>query len=164
MLFRCQAVLLVANCAAIRTCGDIRCRQATLMDGGRHPISAYPARLAAAVRRDCPSGQTASTNATKFPTSASYFVRNADGSGGFVSARACVNQPGYGFNGRESERCPPGSFNAGDTYSNCNSCQYGFTTAGPGLGVAADDCGIAAGFGNVDGTVRPCPLGALGDK
>lgn len=143
MLLRCQAVLLVANCGAIRTCGDIRCRQATLMDGGRHSISAYPARLAAAVRRDCPSGQTASTNATKFPTSASYFVRNADGSGGFMSARACVNQPGYGFNGRESERCPSGSFNAGDTYSTCNSCQYGFTTAGPGLGVAADDCGIA---------------------
>lgn len=130
----------------------------------RH-VSAYQRQLPAALRRDCPSGQVSSTNATQYPTSVSYFVRNADGSGGFVSMKACVNPPGYGFNGRnapfaKSERCPPGSYNAGDTYSNCTNCPNGLTTAGPGVSVTAGDCGIAAGFAVVNGTVRPCPIGA----
>lgn len=113
--------------------------------------------------RDCPSGQVTSANATQFPTSASYFVGDADGSGAFVSVKACVNQPGYGLNGLQSERCAPGSYNAGDTNSSCIQCPNGFTTAGPGAGVTASDCGVAAGFGSLNGTVQPCSIGALMD-
>lgn len=118
--------------------------------------------VAACVCRDCPTGQITSSNSARFPNSASYFVRNPDGSGGFVSVKACVNLPGYGYNGKISEQCPTGSYSAGDSNGACVSCPEGFTTAGPGVGVTEADCGVAAGYGNVNGTIRPCRIGELG--
>jgi len=94
-----------------------------------------------------------------YPTSASYFTRNADGSGGFISERACVNPPGYGYNGRGSQQCDKGTYNAGDNYGSCMACPDGFTTADVGAGFTQADCGIRAGFGNVNGTIKPCPMG-----
>lgn len=77
-----------------------------------------------------------------------------------MSVSACVNLPGYGYNGRVSQPCPTGSYSAGDNYGVCISCPRGFTTAGIGAGVTEADCGVAAGWGNVNGTILPCPIGA----
>jgi hypothetical protein len=49
--------------------------------------------LSPAACRDCPTGQVATT-AAGYPTSASFFVDNGDGTKGFISVKACVNQPG----------------------------------------------------------------------
>jgi hypothetical protein len=101
----------------------------------------------------CFPGQVTSSNSTLFPNSASFFARHPDGSGGFVSGLACVNPPGYGFNGSAAEQCPKGSYNAADTYGNCTLCPGypGFTTAGPGAGVTQSDC--------QNGNGTHCPIG-----
>lgn len=43
--------------------------------------------------RDCVDGLIAA-NAPSFSTNQQYFVKNADGSGGFTSEKACVTRPG----------------------------------------------------------------------
>ena len=111
--------------------------------------------------RDCPTGQVAST-AVQYPTSASYFVTNPDGSGGFISIKACVNLPGYGYNGRVSQKCDAGTYNQGDTYGTCQACPFGMTKQDVGVGITSADCGTAAGFGLVNGTIKPCPIGKHG--
>lgn len=49
--------------------------------------------LTPAACRDCPTGQVA-TRAPGYPVSASYYVDNGDGTGGFISVKACVNLAG----------------------------------------------------------------------
>lgn len=66
---------------------------------------------------------------------------------------------GYGYNGRVSQRCDLGTYNAPDTYGTCSPCPFGTTTSAVGAGVTILDCGLAAGFGNVSGTITPCPIG-----
>jgi hypothetical protein len=90
-----------------------------------------------------------------YPTSAAFYQALADGSGGFVSVLACVNPPGYGFNGSAAEQCLKGSYNAADTYGNCTACPLGYSTAGPGTGVTQRDCTNNTGTGTTQG----CPIG-----
>lgn len=110
--------------------------------------------------RPCPQGMTTSTDATQYPNSAAWFVRdNATGTEGFTSPMACVNQAGYGYNGRVSQPCIKGFWNAKDTYGTCTACGYGLTTSAVGAGKSATDCGVAAGFGFDGTTVQLCPMG-----
>lgn len=41
-----------------------------------------------------------SRDSKTYPNSSSYFVRNPDGTGGFVSELACVTQAGWGYSSR----------------------------------------------------------------
>jgi hypothetical protein len=106
-----------------------------------------------------------SSNSSAFPNSAAWFTTN-DGSGaqGYTSLRACVNAAGFGYNGRVSQPCDAGSYNAADTYGTCTQCGVGLTTRGVGLGVTASDCGLAAGYGwsAADSATMPCPAGERG--
>lgn len=43
------------------------------------------------------------------------------------------------------------------------ACAFGLTTQGSGKGVNESSCGIALGYGNVDGTIMPCPIGTYND-
>lgn len=88
-------------------------------------------------------------------------MNGTGGARGFVSVRACVNQAGYGYNGRISQQCAKGMYNAQDTYSPCSACPGGLTTSGVGAGRAPADCGVAAGFGwsSEQSAVVPCELG-----
>ena len=88
-----------------------------------------------------------SKEAATYPKSASFYVDNGDGTGGFVNVKACVTQAGYGYSSRQAEPCAQGTYNDKDTWSTCTACPYGTTTAGPGLGVTAADCKLAPGFG-----------------
>lgn len=58
-----------------------------------------------------------------------------------------------------SQRCDQGYYNPQDTYGICTACPYGTTTAGVGVGQTIADCGLAGGFGNYSGTIKPCPIG-----
>lgn len=49
--------------------------------------------LAAAPCRSCPANMVASRSAA-YSTSAAYYTRNADNTGGFISPLACVTAPG----------------------------------------------------------------------
>lgn len=66
--------------------------------------------------QSCPFGMVASRNATGFPTSASYYFDNGDGTGGFTDVLACVTQDGYGVGGRGAQPCDQGKYNRKDTY------------------------------------------------
>jgi hypothetical protein len=99
------------------------------------------------------------SNATTYPTSAQYFTTNADGTRGFISALACVTQDGYGYNGRVAQKCAQGKYNNKDNYLDCKDCPYGMTTQDVGAGYTQADCGVAAGFGWVNGKVDLCPIG-----
>ena len=55
--------------------------------------------------RDCPAGMVTSKDAATFPNSASHFVDNGDGTGGFTDPLACVTQAGWGYSGRSTSRC-----------------------------------------------------------
>lgn len=77
----------------------------------------------------------------------------------YTNPPSAVNQAGYGYNGRISQKCDQGTYNSADTYGICEKCPYGMTTLEPGAGVTINDCGIAAGFGNVGGVIKPCPIG-----
>jgi hypothetical protein len=109
-------------------------------------------------RRTCPLNQVTSSDATQYPTSASFYVMTASGYGGFTSSRACVNQPGFGLNARVSSKCDLGFYNEGDTSGPCKACPVGLTTAGEGASERSQ-CGVAAGFGFAAGSIKPCPIG-----
>lgn len=113
--------------------------------------------------RSCPVNMITSTNATGFPNSASYYVNNGDGTGGFTDKLACVTRPGYGFNGTVgrgfSSPCPKGQYNSGDNWSGCTQCGYGLTTAAVGAGVRFSDCTTAPGFGWNGTSIIQCPKG-----
>lgn len=112
--------------------------------------------------RPCPTGMVASNNSGAYPTSASWWADNGDGTRGFYSVKACVTQPGYGYNSRVAAPCPVGSFNQKDNYGSCTRCPVvGTTTAGVGAGVTAADCGVAAGYGSDSGSIAPCAVGQL---
>ena len=100
-----------------------------------------------------------STDKTLYPNSASFYSLNADGTKGFTSLQACVNEPGKGLSGRTSSPCPAGFYNQGDTTGPCQACPEGTTTAGEGLGTRLQDCGIKAGYGRVAGSIQLCPIG-----
>lgn len=92
------------------------------------------------------------------------YVKNADGTSGFVSPYACVTKAGWGYNGRNSYKCDKGYYNNKDTYSECKPCKFGLTTAGLGLGVKESDCGIAPGYGYgftayYNSSIVECPIG-----
>jgi hypothetical protein len=112
-------------------------------------------------RRDCPTGQVAIQGNPLYPTSNSFYQNNTDGTGGFISVKACVNLPGYGYNGRVSQKCDKGTFNAPDTYGTCTACPYGTTTTDVGAGVVIGDCGVAPGFGKYNNSYMPCPVGTF---
>lgn len=113
--------------------------------------------------RPCPVNMVTSTNATAYPNSASYYVNNGDGTGGFTSKWACVTRPGYGFNGTVgrgfSYPCAKGDYNSGDNWSVCTQCGYGLTTLAAGAGVRFSDCGTAPGFGWNGTSIIQCPKG-----
>lgn len=44
-------------------------------------------------------------NDPTYPTSGKYYVMTAGG-GGFTDEMACVTQDGFGYNGRNSQKCP----------------------------------------------------------
>lgn len=74
---------------------------------------------------------------------------------------------GYGYDGRVSQLCPKGTYNPGDNYATCTQCDYGLTTQAPGAGITVADCGLAPGFGQINGSAKPCPIGksaAAGSK
>jgi hypothetical protein len=96
-----------------------------------------------------------------YPTSNSFYLDNGDGTGGFISAKACVNKPGFGYNGRVSQKCEKGTYNAPDTYGLCTACPYGLTTTDVGAGVYLSDCGVAPGFGKYGSSYLPCPIGSF---
>jgi hypothetical protein len=98
-------------------------------------------------------------NVTSYPTSSKYWVNNTDGTNGFISALACVTQDGYGYNGRIAQACAQGKYNNRDNYMDCKDCPYGMTTEDVGKGFTLDNCGVAAGFGWVNGKVDLCPIG-----
>jgi hypothetical protein len=143
--------------------------------------------------RDCPAGLVTSQDAAAFPNSAAFFAAadaaalganatadssggSAGAQGGFTDPRACVNQAGWGYNGRSASPCPPGTHSNRDSpATRCVACPPGTTTAGPGAGVTTHDCRVAPGFGVVagaggssggsgssgvsNGTIAPCPVG-----
>jgi hypothetical protein len=109
--------------------------------------------------QDCPFNMVAIYGNSTYPTSNSYFTNNTDGTMGFTNVLACVNQDGYGYNGRVSQMCEKGYYNKRDNRLDCTACGYGLTTADEGSGVVATDCGIAPGFGYDGATIRECPLG-----
>jgi predicted RNA-binding Zn-ribbon protein involved in translation (DUF1610 family) len=113
--------------------------------------------------RNCPINMITSTNAATNPNSASYYVSNGDGTGGFSSKWACVTRAGYGFNGTVGQGfsypCALGSYNAGDNWNTCTSCGYGLTTAAQGAGVTFANCGTAPGFGWNGSAIVQCPIG-----
>jgi hypothetical protein len=101
-----------------------------------------------------------STDSAAYPNSARSYVDNGDGrTSGFVSKFACVNRPGYGFDGRWSFPCPLGKYNAGDNWSDCTICGFGLTTTAPGAGVTFANCGIGPGYGYHGSAVVDCPVG-----
>lgn len=107
----------------------------------------------------CPPGMVTSSDSSSYPRSASHFVDNGDSTGGFTSPSACVTPPGYGLQDNQAVPCPTGQYNGHDTTSNCTACPVPLTTAGPGAGVTAADCGAPAGYGNTNGSVVQCPIG-----
>lgn len=109
--------------------------------------------------RQCPAGMVASSDKVSYPNSASFYVDNGDGTGGFVDVKACVTQAGYGYSSRQAQPCDKGAYNNRDNWSTCSACPYGTTTAGPGAGVTLADCKLAPGFGSYGGAVRACPVG-----
>lgn len=63
--------------------------------------------LSSTACRPCPAGTLASSDAAAYNRSAAHYVTNRDGTGGFVSERACVTKPG------ERARPPAGIILAG---------------------------------------------------
>lgn len=109
----------------------------------------------------CPTNMVARSDRATYPNSASYYVTNGDTplTGGFTDTRACVTQDGFGMSARGAQQCMQGFYNPKDTYSACAACDFGTTTAGVGRGFTQADCGIAKGFGLVDGKIQTCPIG-----
>lgn len=70
---------------------------------------------------------------------------------------------GFGYDGRVSQPCAADSYNVGDNYGLCTPCGFGKTTVGVGNGTSEAMCGVAPGFGTIDGAVRPCPKGTYND-
>lgn len=116
--------------------------------------------LSSSACRPCPQGMMTSTDRMQYPNSSAWFVRdNATKTEGFTSPMACVNQAGFGYNGRISQPCGRGTWSLKDSYGTCVSCGYGLTTSGVGAGRTAADCGVAAGFGYDESTVQLCAVG-----
>lgn len=123
-------------------------------------VNATTYGLSLANCRACPLNMVTSTDRSAYPRSSSYYVDNNDGrSFGFISKWACVNRPGYGFNGRWSLPCPLGAYNSQDNHDDCTQCGTGLTTAAPGAGVTFANCGIAAGYGYHSNAITLCPTG-----
>lgn len=57
-----------------------------------------------------------SKDKVNYPNSASHYVSNGDGTGGFVDQAACVTQDGYGVSGRGAQPCDQGKYNKHDSY------------------------------------------------
>lgn len=115
--------------------------------------------LLACINRPCPTGLVTSNNTAQYPNSSKYWRDNGDGTRGFTSELACVTQDGWGYASRLANQCPVGSYNPRDTYAPCTACPTGRTTAAVGAGATLADCGIAAGYGAVNGAVAQCPVG-----
>lgn len=109
--------------------------------------------------RSCPQGMVTSKDKVNYPNSASYYVDNGDGTGGFVDVRACVTQAGYGYSARQAYACAAGTYNDKDNWKPCTACPFGTTTADVGQGVTEADCKLAPGFGFYEGQVQFCPVG-----
>lgn len=45
--------------------------------------------------------------------------------------------------------------------SDCTACDFGTTTEGVGKGFNKSSCGIARGYGLVDGKIQLCPIGEI---
>lgn len=112
--------------------------------------------------KPCPLNMVTSTSNVTYPRSASWYVSDSvTQTAGFISPMACVNQAGYGYDGRVSQPCNRGTWSLRDTYGDCKACDYGLTTVGVGAGKSEADCGVAAGFGydTLSSKVMPCPVG-----
>jgi len=110
-------------------------------------LAAYPCR-------DCPAGMQTSTS---LPTSAAYYVSH-----GFTNPMACVTKPGYGYDGRVANKCPPGSYNAEGNYNTCTQCPTGLSTPDDaGSQVSEANCTLTVGYGFHGSTIMPCPMGKL---
>lgn len=115
--------------------------------------------LTPAACRDCPAGQVATLAAPYTVPQRFYSISGTDG--GFTSVMACVNMPGYGYNGRVSQKCEVGTWNTGDNYGDCTACGFGLTTEAVGAGVNLTSCGLAAGYGRGPSGIMPCPIGSF---
>lgn len=87
------------------------------------------------------------------------WIDNGDGTRGFFNVKACVTQPGYGYNSRIAQPCAAGTYNRHDTYLPCTACPTGLTTAGVGVGITIANCGMKAGYGFHNGAITLCPVG-----
>jgi hypothetical protein len=110
--------------------------------------------------KSCPQNMVTSTDNTTHPRSAAWYVSDAaTATAGYTSPLACVNQAGFGYNGRVSQPCDRGTWSARDSHGTCVPCGYGLTTSAVGAGRTQADCGIAAGFGFDGANVVPCQIG-----
>lgn len=130
--------------------------------GNSYGVDKIAYGLTATACRSCPLNMVTSTNNATYPRSASFYVSDSTaGNAGFISPLACVNQAGYGYDGRISQPCGIGTWNLHDNYAKCSPCPYGLTTSAVGAGRNVSDCGVAAGFGfdAGSGKVAPCLVG-----
>lgn len=67
---------------------------------------------------------------------------------------------GYGLSGRVAQHCDQGYYNPGNNYDQCTACPFGTTTAGAGTGRTLADCATGLGYGQTDGKMGLCPIGA----
>lgn len=95
-----------------------------------------------------------------YSNSAQFYIKQGDAEG-YTDVKACVTKDGYGYNGRNSQPCEAGTYNARNTYDTCKPCGFGLTTEGVSKGITFASCGLAAGFGYdaVLKAVVPCPIG-----
>lgn len=100
----CMLLLMLMPCASIPA--DIQAGQGLYFEtitstwrarncdsSNSYGVSNKTHGLTPAPCKDCPQNMVASRDPS-YPTSAKYFVQNADGTGGFNSVSACVLQPG----------------------------------------------------------------------
>lgn len=113
--------------------------------------------------RPCPTGLVASNDSRQYPNSSAWWIDNGDGTRGFFNVKACVTQPGYGYNSRIAQPCAAGTYNRHDTYLPCTACPTGLTTAGVGVGITIANCGMKAGYGFHNGAITLCPVGTYND-
>jgi hypothetical protein len=110
----------------------------------------------------CLAGPTnlVTANTADYSKSAAFYVKQGDAEG-YTDVRACVTVDGYGYNGRNSQPCETGTYNARNNLESCKPCGFGYTTEGVGKGVTFASCGVAAGYGYdaVLQAVVPCPIG-----
>lgn len=143
--------------------------KAVWCDANNYGASGDKFGLEAAPCTACPNNMVTikPTGNPSFPAPSSPpFYSDADGiagcDGGFTDPKACVTKPGYGYDGRISYKCPPGSFNEGGNRKACQQCPYGRTTTDIATQQTSEaNYGIAPGFGFHDGAIVLCPIGEL---